>query len=66
MITAGWTPERRGSEAARGKKQRRGHANIDKYFIPQHTDSVRPGPRMRAGRGRKERLGKKNDEKQRG
>lgn len=61
MITAGMDAReerRRGSGG--GKEQRRGHAHIDKYFIPQHTESVRPGPRREGGAGRGEqRMGKR-------
>lgn len=71
MITAGMDTREerqrgsRGEEAAGGKKQRCRHANIDKYFIPQHTESVRLGPRRRAERqgGEKRKAGQKENEK---
>lgn len=50
MITAGMDTREERQWGSGGEKQRRGHANIDKYFIPQHTEPVRPGPRRRAER----------------
>lgn len=58
MITAGMDARVERRKGVGG--WRCGHANIDKYFIPQHTESVRPGPRGRGGAGRGEqKLGKK-------
>lgn len=41
--------KRRGGEAGGGKRKEerrlRGPANTDKYFIPQHTESLRLEPR---------------------
>lgn len=67
MITAGMDAReerRRGSGG--GEEQQRGHAHIDKYFIPQHTESVRPGPRGGCREGGAKNGQKDSDKKQRG
>ena len=58
MITAGTGTgkERRRGVAGEEEKGWRRPANIDKYFIPQHTESLRLVPRGREGeRGERER-----------
>lgn len=61
MITAGMDTREERQRGSGGKKQRRGHANIDKYFIPQHrvSETGAQEESREEGRGRKERLGKK-------
>lgn len=73
MITAGTDRHEgeRGGEAVEGVKERgwRGYANTDKYFIPQHTESLRLVPRgggqMQGGGGERKRLRGKARQKKR-
>lgn len=73
MITAGTDRHegKRGGEAVEGLKERgwRGYANTDKYFIPQHTESLRLVPRgggqMQGGGGEREKAEREGKAKKR-